>query len=475
LLFLSVSGIVAADITWEGKMKWLARVVSGVSVLCASSAFAAGYDTPMLYSARHMGMGGTAIGYTDDASSIFHNPAGMSLSGKGSVMVDVSPLFGQITGSPDDGKRSFGSNLAVSPFFFVGGTYQIHDRIHIGMAAYLLGGAAGSYTYDVAKDNGFKTTNTHSEDSAKLAFIEVAPSVSVRIMEHLRLGVAYRPVITTFDRKRVDTPEGKSSATWIDMNMAGIGWGGFRIGAQYDLGPVSMGLNFRNRVDVTVKADSITYASATFNGASYQFILPAKLGYGAHWKVNDDLRVALDVEYMFNSQNTIVLLQGTQIDNGVTKPVTVPNSSVWQDSMAFRVGAGYKISKPVELRIGYILDTQAANAHYPTAFGSPPGFTQIGTAGVGYKFNDAMDASFAFAGRYGKATVTDADVSNNDPATGSSYASQCPFCGHAGDYAILLFGAYLDFRYKFGVVDAAPVVHQEAPLELPDAPTPAGN
>ena len=459
-------------------MKWIARLVSSVMVLTATSAFAAGYDTPMLYSARNMGMGGTAIGYTDDATSIFHNPAGMSLSGQGSVVVDFSPLFGQITGSPDDGKRSFGSNTAASPFFFVGGTYQVHDRIHLGFAAYLLGGAAGSYTYDVTKDNGFKTTTTHSEDSAKLAFIEVAPSVSVRVFDHLRLGVAYRPVITTFERKRVDTKDSQDS-TQIDMNMSGIGWGGVRVGAQYDLGPVTMGLTFRNRVDVTVKADSITYSSATFNGATYQFILPAKLGYGMQWKVNDDLRLALDVEYMFNSQNTSVLLQGTQTDNGVTKTVQVPNTSNWQDSMAFRVGAGYKVSKPVELRIGYILDTQAANIHYPTAFGSPPGYTQIGTAGVGYKFTEAMDASFAFAGRYGKATVSDADVTGTAPGTtsaenpqGASYASQCPFCGHAGDYSILLFGAYLDFRYKFGVKDQPKAKYDDEPVMIPAATSP---
>ena len=39
---------------------------------------AGGYDTPILYSARHMGMGGTAISFVDDPSALFHNPAGLS-------------------------------------------------------------------------------------------------------------------------------------------------------------------------------------------------------------------------------------------------------------------------------------------------------------------------------------------------------------------------------------------------------------
>ena len=47
-------------------------------LLWTPAAWAGGYDTPMLYSARHMGMGGTAISGVNDASALFHNPAGMA-------------------------------------------------------------------------------------------------------------------------------------------------------------------------------------------------------------------------------------------------------------------------------------------------------------------------------------------------------------------------------------------------------------
>ena len=45
--------------------------------LTASSAHAAGFDTPLMYTARHQAMGGTAIGYVDDPSAAYHNPAGL--------------------------------------------------------------------------------------------------------------------------------------------------------------------------------------------------------------------------------------------------------------------------------------------------------------------------------------------------------------------------------------------------------------
>ena len=59
-------------------------VASGL--FAASTVQAAGYDTPMLYSARHMGMGGAAIGSVDDPSALFHNPAGLARVRGGAVM-----------------------------------------------------------------------------------------------------------------------------------------------------------------------------------------------------------------------------------------------------------------------------------------------------------------------------------------------------------------------------------------------------
>jgi hypothetical protein len=57
-------------------MKTLARapVVSAGAlavIMSAPLARAAGYDTPILYSARHQAMGGTAIAYVDDPSATF--------------------------------------------------------------------------------------------------------------------------------------------------------------------------------------------------------------------------------------------------------------------------------------------------------------------------------------------------------------------------------------------------------------------
>src|SRR6187402_2149931 len=97
---------------------------------------AGGYDTPMLYTARHMGMGGAAIGYVADPSALFHNPAGLAHTRRAEVIADFSLLVGGIHGSPSVIARDIDSDVTVAPFFLLGGAYRIHPRITLGAGVY---------------------------------------------------------------------------------------------------------------------------------------------------------------------------------------------------------------------------------------------------------------------------------------------------------------------------------------------------
>ncbi len=77
-----------------------ASVLSLALVLASGSAGAAGFDTPILYTAKHQGMGGAAISYVDDPSAAFHNPAGLQGVNGLAFLGDVSMLLAYVTGSP---------------------------------------------------------------------------------------------------------------------------------------------------------------------------------------------------------------------------------------------------------------------------------------------------------------------------------------------------------------------------------------
>ena len=107
--------------------------------LTASTAFAGGYDTPILYSVRHIGMGGTAVADVHDGSALFHNPAGLGQVGKANIIGNVSLLFGDLLANPARTGNNPGvirSEKTWAPFFLVGGALRLHDNIVIGLAVY---------------------------------------------------------------------------------------------------------------------------------------------------------------------------------------------------------------------------------------------------------------------------------------------------------------------------------------------------
>lgn len=398
-------------------------------------AHAGGYDTPMLYTARHMGMGGTAIGYVKDPSAMFHNPAGLGNIERGEVIGDFSLLLGGIHSSPSNLAvgRDIDSELTVAPFFLLGAAYRVQRMITLGVGVYPIASAGATYKYGTGS----------YENHTSLLFMEASPGIAINPLPNLRFGLGYRVTYVHLNRYQGDRA---SNMPVLDFTMAGQNFAGFRVGAQYDILPwLSVGAVYRNKVRTKLEADS-GVAFLTYTDISTHFVLPAKLGFGTRADF-DELGVpasaAVDFEYGFNSQNTGEPLSGTP--QNPNDPTSVANLFNWSNSQTLKVGGEYRVLHDnatdidrVPLRVGWVYDTKTANATYPTPFGTPPGPTQVFTAGTGYN-GGKWQANVAYAYRFGKGAVTDPDTTN------------CKFCSYAGkdDYKIHLHGIYLDASLKF--------------------------
>ncbi|MET0793134.1 MAG: outer membrane protein transport protein, partial [Polyangiaceae bacterium] len=232
--------------------------------------------------------------------------------------------------------------------------------------------------------------------------------------------------------------------------VSGQSFTGFRVGAQWDALPwLHFGAVYRNKTTTKV-TNSHGVAFDPYTDISTKFTLPSKLGVGGRvdfdpWRV--PLSLALDFEYSFNSENEGDPLRGTPVNpNG---PDHVDNVFEWTNSQTLRVGAEYRLWHDhvqhvdrIPLRVGYVFDSQSANARYPTAFGTPPGATQVFTLGSGYN-GGRWQTNVAYAYRVGTGDVTSADIAATpDHKT-------CAFCSYQGNYKIHLSGIYLDASYKF--------------------------
>ncbi len=424
-------------------------VAAGIFV-AAGQAHAGGFDTPMLYSARHMGMGGTANAYVSDGSALFHNPAGLGNIRVADVMLDITLLVGSIHGSPngDPSLAGIGSNTTFAPFGLVGGGARLFDLdlgdemtfgMVVGGAVYPVASAGGAYDYTAA--------GVETHDATTLVFLEASPGIALDLSNTpvgtFTLGGSWRAQFV--DLAREIDPNPSDDMKLVDFAANGWSYTGFKLGLQWAAPEyVKLGISYRHRTDTDINAADGTVLNLAAHNIHTTFTLPSRLIWGIRGDYAD-FGLAVDVEYAFNSQNTERPVCGVPEATGM--PLCVSNVFDWRDAMTFRIGAEYDIhltdsedSAILTPRLGFVYDDTTANPIYPTAFGTPPGPTFVGTVGVGFD-NGPWEVNLAYAYRRGSATVTPEQVAMQMPS--------CQFCGAPGKYVIELSGIYVDFSYDF--------------------------
>lgn len=420
----------------------LVVVLALASIAVPQAAQAGGYDTPILYSARHLGMGGAAIGYVRDPSALFHNPAGIGHTPRASLLGDFSLLLGKIRASPEVAALDVESDTAVAPFFLVGGTVRATDWLTFGLGAYPVASAGATFNY----------TNTFSgndiENTTKLFFLEVAAAAAVNLPHDIRIGFAYRVTYVSLDRTLVSAGQ----PPVMDFSLSGLNFRGFRAGIQWTPTEwLDLGFTYRHRTDTTVDASSGVALAQTFQDPRTKFTLPGRFGLGGRVIIPmapeaPQLALATDIEYALNSQNTSRPLSGQP--EGSDMRIDVPNVFRWQNSWTVRLGAELGLLRDpattdprLLLRVGGVWDGKTANEQYPTAFGTPPGSTYIATLGAGWD-GGPWEVNLAYAYRAGSGDVTPQDLT----APGRE---SCAFCGVAGNdpYNIRMHGIYVDVGY----------------------------
>ncbi len=419
------------------------RIIAAACTLAATmvlstAAHAGGYDTPILYSARHIGMAGTAVASVSDSSAIFHNPAGLARIGRGNLLLDLSIILGRITSSPAAGEdgENVESELSVAPFFLLGGAGRVTDWLVLGLGVYPVASSGGAYEYPYTTGSG--TYNYINETT--LFFIEIAPTIAFNIPGRITLGASYRMTLVSFTRL-IDTEETDPS---LDIDMFGTNFLGFKVGAQWEAieDHLSIGLMYRHHTRTEIAADEINAGGmlGTFTDATFAFVLPSRIAAGIRGDYMG-IGLAFDFEYAWQSQNRIIDLAGI----GPTgDEQAIPNVYNWQNAVTLRVGAEYNIelgnSGILTPRLGYIFDDTVSNPEYPSSFGAPPGPSHIVTAGLGYD-GGPWQVNVAYAFRMTQATVTQEGIDAGE--------DNCPFCSFPGEYDLRMNGMYVDFSWDW--------------------------
>jgi long-chain fatty acid transport protein len=381
-------------------------------------------------------MGGTAIAFADDASAVFHNPAGISRVRGLDVLANVSLLFGSITTSPGnpDSASSDGTypsrttRPVIAPLFMLGVAYRITERVGVGVALFPVASAAGEY-------RNMNIIGNPTIDKTRLVFVEVSPAVSVRLAPRLSLAVGYRATLTTLERVKGDLANPRE----FNFRLSGTDFYGVRAGLQWQATDhLGFGLVYRHKITPTLRADR-AFAYSQLSDAQTTLVLPSKLGAGAAVGANH-LRVAVDVEYTIASQNDRTTLSG--FNPALDKMEQVTNYFVWQDGVTGRLGVEYALGRNQQFAIrgGYVYDGQVSNKAYPSAFGTPPAASHSLGIGGGYR-TERWQVNIASVYRLASTKIAPADTAG---------AMDCATCSEPGpEYSLRMLGVYLDCSFKF--------------------------
>ncbi len=415
------------------------RVVSkmGVRWVCAAAfaaaqlpavAWAAGWDTPILYTARHMGMGGTAVGYVDDPSAAFHNPAGLQGIRGLTLLGDFSLVLAKLRTSPDNSAKTIESNTIVAPFPMLAAGYRLHEWVSVGVAGFPIASGAAEYDYQNIRGREIK-------DETQVLFVEGTVLASINVPEDelipgkLSIGGGWRVTHVTLNRDKTYL---------LDLDLNGTNWSGFRLGIQYRPIPeLSLGAAYRSKIDVIADGDD-GLALAQVQNPEFDFLLPQKYTFGARFDW-ERFGVAADYEFTDQSQNDSQELRGDIGGN----PVSVDQIFNWRDGHTIRAGVEYRVTATggfVPVRAGYVFDGRVSDPAYPSAFGTPPSATNSITLGVGY-VRDTWQVNAAGAYRFGGTTVEASELGSGCDA----------LCAKDGDYRVRAVGLYVDGSVRFDV------------------------
>lgn len=416
-------------------------------LLIPISTFGSGLDLTLFYGSKYVGMGGQQIALATDAYAPFYNPAGMIRVESATLAVNSSTLLNWYEAPIGGANLQKKSDLTLGPLFYLGGVYRLTDRIAVGLGAYPTALQGGTFS-----DVDYGTGLTGKQFSVQLFRIEVAPSIAIRVIDNLSIGLSYRMGYTQLKKKTgvFETTIGSTAvpAAFLDSSLSQWDAKGVKLGAFYDgYYGLSFALTWRFKMKITLEGETKVNEAVSLP-TRQRVAIPAQLQAGVAYEVIPErLKMALAYEFTGNSviRNSDSTVDGLGALTGSgTDVVAAPTS--WKDGHTLHFGGdiGFKIDQDekVNLMAGIAYDKAVTRKGKPTP-GTAPAGDYVGYAlGGQYRWGAHTFGTALNYGQYSHSTATiDADV---HPLTGGVPVSIFP-----GKYGLKALLTVLDYQYTF--------------------------
>jgi len=356
------------------------------------------------HGAAAMAMAGAFVSIANDASAIWHNPAGIAflkgthvsvgttLITSNSTMTLTQWPFPQPQKTWEQDKQVF----YPSTVYF---TQSISEKVTLGFGFFSPYGLGASWPdKNQLRYLGYK-------DDMKTFFFN--PTIGIKLTEQLSIGAGVSYIYSTVKFKLVRLIDdllpytGKTYDAPAELQGNGDSWA-FNAGLLYRAEKFSFGVNWRSSFNIDYKGDLTLDTSPipspfrplfpTEAGGETTFKFPNILGIGASVTPTERLLLSFDIHYVLWSRFDKYVVE---FDDPRLDPLeTLEN---WKDAFTFRLGGQYMISPQFSLRAGVIYDQtpQPAESMDPLL---PDANRVAVTAGFGWKLakNLTLDLCYQY-------------------------------------------------------------------------------
>lgn len=389
------------------------------------------------HGARAMGMAGAFTAIANDPTALFYNPAGLvfvkgtQFYGGATLIKPISSFRGPAP-SVDEWKMK---DLIFNPInVYV--THQFSDDFAVGLGLNNPYGLGTEWNSDwIGKYLAIKT---------EIRSFFFYASAAYRVSDALSIGAGpiYAFGDVTINRKNSLSPFDADAEINLTGDASAIG---FTAGLLFKpANEFSLGLSYRSEVsfDFTGTAE-VTAPTALLpiipqGKVKAPLTTPQNITLGLAYFPNDDLIVSADFQYIGWSSYDKLEVTFEDVKDANGNPYVTSSTRDYGDAYIARLGAEYKLSKPITLRGGVLYDSNPVKDERldPTL----PDANRIGlNIGVGYQITDniSIDLAYLFL-RFNERKIDNSMISYTD---GAAY-----FNGVYNSTAHLLG---IDFSYKF--------------------------
>ncbi len=328
-----------------------------------------------------------------DASTIFFNPAGMTLLPERQVVVAghlIAPNA-DFSGSSNIGGGDGGDagDLAFVPNGYF--AFSLTPDVHLGIGLNSPFGLKTEYDSTWAgRTQAIKS---------KLITINVNPSIAWRVNSALSLGAGLNIQYADATLTNFAGAAGVAKVEGDDY-----GWG-FNLGAIWHLGDTTrIGVAYRSEVDLTLEGAVAFSVIPGLNGpVTAKTTLPDSASLSLFHKLNDRWDLLADVTWTgWSDFDELRIVRAS----GTTLGVTPEN---WDDSYRYSAGANYHMNERLTLRGGVAFDETPVDDAFRTARIPDEDRTWI-AIGAQYRLSPRMLVDVGYAHLF----VKDADINKTE-------------------------------------------------------------